>query len=190
MVEKMETTKILTKSRIGKRPVLVPEKVDVQISGSEVTVKGKLGQLSLNIHRDVVVTQVKDEITFSPRVPSKQAKALTGTMRALVNNMVNGVSIGFARELTLVGVGYRAQTSGKTLVLSLGYSHPINYGVPEGITIETPSATEIVIKGIDRQVVGEVAAQIRRFRPPEPYKSKGVRHKNEVIRTKEVKKKK
>lgn len=189
-MEKVAERKVLTKSRVGKRPVVVPAGVEVQFSGTEITVKGKQGQLSLNIHRDVVFDQSKDEITFSPRIQSKQAKALTGTMRALVNNMVQGVSIGFVRELALVGVGYRAQVSGKTLVLSLGYSHPINYAVPTSITIETPSATEIVIKGADRQEVGEVAAQIRRFRPPEPYKSKGVRNKNEIIRTKEVKKKK
>ncbi len=185
----MQDTAILTKSRVGKLPVEIPTGVDVAINKNHIAVKGKLGELRLDVHHDVTIASEAKQIRFEPRIQTQKAKALTGTMRALVNNMVKGVSQGFSKELQLIGVGYRAQMQGKTLQLSLGYSHPVDYVPPAGIIIETPSLTEIVVKGSDRQVVGSVAADIRAKRGPEPYKGKGVRYKNEFIKLKETKKK-
>ncbi len=175
-------------SRIAKMPVPVPTGVDVRLGEREIVVKGKGGELHLPIPADVRAAQQGDEIVFSAEsTPGAAMRA--GTTRALVANMVHGVSKGFERKLELVGVGYRAQAKGNTLSLTLGYSHPIEYRVPQGITIETPSQTEIVIKGIDRQKVGQVAAEIRAWRPPEPYKGKGVKYAGEAIVRKEAKKK-
>lgn len=176
-------------SRIAKKPVTVPSGVTVTIAGQTITTKGSNGQLSQVIHPSVVVEQGDAELTFAPRDGSKQAMALAGTTRALVGNMVVGVSEGFKKELTLVGVGYRAALQGNNLNLSLGFSHPIEYALPEGITAEVPAATQVVIKGADKQVVGQVAAEIRGYRPPEPYKGKGVRYASEHVRRKEAKKK-
>lgn len=186
----MTQENLFTRSRIGKLPVAIPNGVQLDLQPDLLTVKGKLGQLSLRLHHDVQVDIKDGHITFDPKVETKNAKALSGTLRALTNNMVHGVATGFIKELSLVGVGYRAQMQGKKLILSLGFSHQIEFDVPEGVQIEAPSLTEILIKGSDKQAVGEVAAQIRRFRPPEPYKGKGVRYKNELVRIKETKKKK
>jgi len=161
----------------------------VSINGRTVTVKGSKGQLTLDLHQDVEVAQQENEIQCSVRHNSITAKAMSGTTRALISNMVTGVSQGYERKLELVGVGYRAQAQGKKLNLTLGFSHPVNYPVPDGITIETPSQTEIIVKGVDKQQVGQVAAEIRDYRPPEPYKGKGVRYANETIILKEAKKK-
>jgi large subunit ribosomal protein L6 len=186
----MTQENLFTRSRVAKLPVVVPSGVQLDLQPGMLVVKGKLGQLSLRLHHDVNVNFTDGLITFDPRIETKNAKALSGTLRALTHNMVHGVSTGFVKELSLVGVGYRAQVQGKKLVLSLGYSHQIEFEAPEGVQIEAPSLTEILIKGSDKQAVGEVAAQIRRFRPPEPYKGKGVRYKNETVRIKETKKKK
>ena len=174
-------------SRIAKKPITVPAGIEVNASGRTLTVKGPKGALERTLPDTVALVREGDEIKFE--FDDVTAKALAGTTRALVNNMVKGVSKGFERKLELVGVGYRAQVQGKTLNLTLGYSHPVNFAVPGGITIETPSQTEIVVKGVDKQLVGQVAAEIRSFRPPEPYKGKGVRYANEVIVRKEAKKK-
>lgn len=176
-------------SRIAKKPVAVPAGVDVNIAGKLVTTKGQNGQLSHEVHPAVVIEQAEGQLNFAPRDGSKQSMALAGTTRAIVNNMVAGVSEGFRKELTLIGVGYRASLQGKSLNLTLGFSHPIDYLLPEGITAEVPTATSVIIKGADKQVVGQVAAEIRAFRPPEPYKGKGVRYTNEYVRRKEAKKK-
>jgi large subunit ribosomal protein L6 len=177
-------------SRIAKAPVKVPSGVSVEISGRDVHVKGSKGSLSWTVHRLVSVAQEDGELKVSPvDERSKEGWALAGTTRALLNNMVVGCTSGFERKLALVGVGYRAQAQGQTLNLSLGYSHPINYTVPEGIQVATPSPTEIVVSGADRQQVGQVAAEIRGFRPPEPYKGKGVRYADEHVLRKEAKKK-
>jgi large subunit ribosomal protein L6 len=176
-------------SRVAKAPVPVAKGVEIKISGQNLTVKGAKGSLSLDVHGDVVVEQDGAELVVKPAAESKAAWAMAGTMRALLNNMVVGVSAGFERKLQLVGVGYRAQGKGKVLNLSLGFSHPIDYPVPEGITIDTPSQTEIVVSGCDKQRVGQVAAEIRAFRPPEPYKGKGVRYADEHVLRKEAKKK-
>jgi large subunit ribosomal protein L6 len=176
-------------SRIAKQPVAVPASVEVTQTGQVLTVKGPKGALQHRINALVEVNQAAKQLTFSPRGTSTLANALAGTTRALVNNMVTGVSKGFERKLELIGVGYRAQAKGKVLNLTLGYSHPIDYTLPEGVTAETPSQTEIVLKGNDRQLVGQVAAEIRAFRPPEPYKGKGVRYSDEVVVRKEAKKK-
>lgn len=176
-------------SRIANSPVVIPKGVEVNINGSTVNIKGSNGNLCMDIHQSVVVKQENDVLNFSARHNAKAAVAMAGTMRSLVNNMVTGVSKGFERKLQLVGVGYRAQAQGKTLNLTLGFSHPVSYAVPEGITIETPSQTEVVIKGVDKQKVGQVAADIRAYRPPEPYKGKGVRYADEQISLKEAKKK-
>ncbi len=176
-------------SRIANSPVTLPSGVDININGNSVNVKGKKGVLEFDIHSSVEVKQQENEIVFSARHGDKGSRAMAGTMRSLVNNMVIGVSDGFEKRLTLVGVGYRAQAQGSKLSLTLGFSHPVEYMVPEGITIETPSQTEIVIKGVDKQVVGQVAANIRAYRPPEPYKGKGVRYSDEQISLKEAKKK-
>lgn len=176
-------------SRIAKAAVTVPAGVEVTCDMQQIRVKGVKGNLALNIHSSVQVRQDAGTLQVRPKVADKSSWAMAGTMRALVNNLVTGVSQGFQKKLQLVGVGYRAQTKGKVLNLSLGFSHPVNYPVPEGITIETPSQTEILVSGCDKQQVGQVAAEIRRFRPPEPYKGKGVRYMDEQIIRKEAKKK-
>ncbi|MCK4743664.1 MAG: 50S ribosomal protein L6 [Sulfuriflexus sp.] len=176
-------------SRVAKKPVELPSGVEVSINGQDVSVKGSKGTLSLSVHASVEVSQADNVLTFAPRSADKQASALAGTTRALLNNMVTGVSTGFERKLELVGVGYRAKAQGKVLGLTLGLSHPVNYESPEGITIETPSQTEIVVKGIDKQLIGQVCADIRAYRSPEPYKGKGIRYAGEHIVRKEAKKK-
>lgn len=176
-------------SRVAKNPVVVPAGVEVKLSGQDIAVKGAKGQLELHIHQNVEVSQNESVLTFASRDGAKHSRALAGTTRALINNMVQGVSNGFEKKLELVGVGYRAQAKGSILNLSLGFSHPVNYSLPSGVTAETPSQTEILIKGIDKQLVGQVAAEVRDFRRPEPYKGKGVRYANERVRRKEAKKK-
>jgi large subunit ribosomal protein L6 len=174
-------------SRVAKAPVAVAKGVDVKIDGQHVTVKGSKGTLELDVHPSVSVSLQDGVLSVAPANDSDWAMA--GTMRALLGNMVHGVSEGFQKKLQLVGVGYRAQGKGKVLNLSLGFSHPIDYPVPEGITIETPTQTEVVVSGSDKQRVGQVAAEIRSFRPPEPYKGKGVRYSDEHVIRKEAKKK-
>ena len=174
-------------SRIAKAPIDVVKGVDVKIDGQHVTVKGSKGTLALDLHPTVAVSLEDGVISVVPE--NDAAWAMAGTMRALLSNMVQGVSEGFSKKLQLVGVGYRAQGKGKVLNLNLGFSHPIDYTVPDGVTIDTPSQTEIVVSGSDRQRVGQVAAEIRAFRPPEPYKGKGVRYSDERIVRKEAKKK-
>jgi large subunit ribosomal protein L6 len=176
-------------SRVAKNPVKLPAGVEIQLAGQQLSVKGAKGALELKVHPSVEVIQEEGELRFAARNGDQQTRAMAGTTRALVNNMVVGVSEGFQRKLQLVGVGYRAQAKGQTLSLALGFSHPIEYELPEGVTAETPSQTEILIKGVDKQVVGQVAAEIRDFRRPEPYKGKGVRYADEVVRRKEAKKK-
>ena len=176
-------------SRIAKEPVELPKGVEFKQSGNVVTLKGKNGELSLQLNSEVLLTQQDNALTFAPRSGSRFAVAVSGTMRSIVANMAKGVAEGFERKLELVGVGYRAQSQGRKLNLSLGFSHPVEYTVPEGITVETPSQTEILIKGADKQQVGQVCAEIRRFRPPEPYKGKGVRYAGERVVLKEAKKK-
>jgi len=176
-------------SRVAKNPIAVPKGVECSIAGQSVALKGGNGRLELNVHRSVEVAQEDGQIVVRPRDGSTTADALAGTMRQLVNNMVIGVSRGFERKLQLNGVGYRAKAAGNTLNLTLGYSHPVDYELPAGVTVETPSQTEIVVKGADKQLVGQVAAEIRAFRPPEPYKGKGVRYADEQVRRKETKKK-
>ena len=176
-------------SRIAKNPVVIPDKVDVTVGQSELTVKGPLGTLKQRIARDVVVKRDVDKVTFAAANESKEANALSGTMRAVVANMVHGVKNGFEKRLSLVGVGYRAQAQGNKLNLTLGFSHPIVHALPEGVKAETPTQTEIVIKGVDRQKVGQVAAEIRAYKGPEPYKGKGVRYTGEQVSLKETKKK-
>ncbi|MBV0933847.1 50S ribosomal protein L6 [Marinobacterium weihaiense] len=176
-------------SRIAKKPVVVPAGVEVKLAGQSLAVKGAKGQLELDMHPAVTVEQAEGQLVFAPRDGAKQSMALTGTTRALVNNMVVGVSEGFTKTLTLLGVGYRAQAKGNVLNLTLGFSHPIDYELPEGVTAETPNNTTVVVSGADKQRVGQVAAEIRAFRPPEPYKGKGVRYVDEYVRRKEAKKK-
>jgi large subunit ribosomal protein L6 len=176
-------------SRVAKQPVELPSGVEVKIDGQAVTVKGGKGSMQHDVHSSVEIRQDDNVLTFAPRDGSKTAMALAGTMRALVSNMVTGVSQGFEKKLQLVGVGYRAQAQGQKLNLTLGFSHPVDYPVPEGITVETPSQTEVVVKGVDKQRVGQVAAEIRAHRPPEPYKGKGVKYADEIIVRKEAKKK-
>ena len=176
-------------SRIANNPVQLPSGVEIKIDGQHISVKGSKGAMEMDVHADVEVKQEDNVLTFAARGGSKQAKALSGTMRALVSNMVVGVSNGFERRLQLQGVGYRAQAQGKKLNLQLGFSHPVEYDLPEGITAETQSQTEIVISGMHNQKVGQVSAEIRSFRPPEPYKGKGVRYADERVRRKEAKKK-
>lgn len=176
-------------SRIANNPVALPSGVEIKIDGQRISVKGSKGTMELDVHADVEVKQEDNVLTFAAKGGGKQAKALSGTMRALVGNMVVGVSDGFERRLQLQGVGYRAQAQGKKLNLQLGFSHPVEYNLPEGVTAETPSQTEIVISGTDNQLVGQVSAEIRAFRPPEPYKGKGVRYADERVRRKEAKKK-
>jgi len=176
-------------SRIGNAPVTLPEKVEVAISSGEISVKGPLGTLSQRLSPEVSVEKVENRIQFKAAGNSRQANALSGTLRALVANMVTGVTKGFERRLTLVGVGYRAQAQGDKLNLTLGFSHPVVHPMPKGVKVETPTQTEIVIKGMDRQVVGQVAAEVRAYRAPEPYKGKGVRYTGEQVVIKETKKK-
>ncbi|MDX1607284.1 MAG: 50S ribosomal protein L6 [Candidatus Competibacterales bacterium] len=176
-------------SRIAKQPIRLPKGVEVSVQERDITVKGSKGTLSLTLHPTVELRQDDGVLTTIPASNDAQHRAFAGTMRALLNNMVVGVSRGFERRLQLVGVGYRAQSQGSKLNLTLGYSHPIDYTVPDGITVETPSQTEIVVRGTDKQLVGAVAAKIRSFRPPEPYKGKGVRYADETIIMKEAKKK-
>ena len=176
-------------SRVASNPILLPDGVELKVEGKRVTASGKMGELSYAIHELVRLVDQEGGITFVPEDDSKEAKALAGTMRALLYNMIVGVSEGFQKKLELQGVGYRAQASGKKLTLQLGFSHPVEYEVPEGINLEAPSQTEIVISGRDKQQVGQVCAEIRSFRPPEPYKGKGVRYSGERVRRKEAKKK-
>ncbi|MHB1586746.1 MAG: 50S ribosomal protein L6 [Acidiferrobacteraceae bacterium] len=176
-------------SRIARYPVAVPTGVEIEITPDAVRVKGPKGKLEHKTHRLVAVSQDGAALRVTAADVSVAAKALSGTTRALVQNMVTGVTRGFEKRLTIIGVGYRAAVQGRKLNLTLGFSHPVAYAVPEGITVETPSQTEIVVKGTDRQLVGQVAADIRSFRPPEPYKGKGVRYSNERIVMKEAKKK-
>ena len=173
-------------SRVAKSPIKLPSGVDLNISGTQLSVKGPKGNLALDLHPAISFDENDGEYTVTPDGPKNMAMA--GTFRALVDNMVTGVSTGFQKKLQLVGVGYRAQTQGKKLNLALGFSHPIDYVAPEGITIETPSQTEIVVSGCDKQKVGQVAAEIRAYRPPEPYKGKGVRYADERVARKEAKK--
>lgn len=176
-------------SRVAKAPVSVASGVTVTINGQDIEVKGSKGTLKHTLHPLVAAEQKDGVVTVKPVNEEKQSWAHAGTARALINNMVVGVSEGFEKKLTLIGVGYRAQAKGKSLDLSLGFSHPVVYQLPEGVTAETPSATEIVLKGFDKQVIGQAAAEIRAFRPPEPYKGKGVRYADEHVIRKEAKKK-
>lgn len=176
-------------SRVGKMPVTVPQGVDVSISGNQINVKGALGTLTFPINPLVSVVSEGGKLTVAAANDSTEAGAMWGTTRALLANMVNGVSKGFEKKLTLVGVGFRAQAQGQKLNLQIGFSHPVVKEMPAGIKVETPSQTEILIKGADRQVVGQLAAEVRAFRPPEPYKGKGIRYANERVVIKETKKK-
>ena len=176
-------------SRVAKSPVAIPAGVEIKRDGQGLTIKGPKGQLELVVHNNVEVAQEENVLTFAPRDGAKHSRALAGTTRALVNNMVTGVTVGFMKKLQLVGVGYRAQAKGNSLTLNLGFSHPVEYNLPTGVTAETPTQTEILVQGIDKQLVGQVAAEIREFRRPEPYKGKGVRYADERVRRKEAKKK-
>lgn len=176
-------------SRIAKQPVALPKGVEVNQSSGELVVKGPKGELKLAVNPEVEIKTEDGQLTFAARSGSRFARAMSGTTRSLVSNMVTGVSDGFERKLELVGVGYRAKAQGKKLNLTLGFSHPVDHEMPEGVTVETPSQTEIFVRGIDKQKVGQVAADIRSYRPPEPYKGKGVRYSDEHVVRKEAKKK-
>ncbi|MBE5215959.1 50S ribosomal protein L6 [Pectobacterium sp. A535-S3-A17] len=176
-------------SRVAKAPVVIPAGVEVKLNGQDVSIKGKNGELSRKIHDSVEVKQADNALTFAPREGFVDGWAQAGTTRALLNAMVIGVTEGFTKKLQLVGVGYRAAVKGNVVNLSLGFSHPVEHALPAGITAECPSQTEIVLKGADKQVIGQVAAELRAYRRPEPYKGKGVRYADEVVRTKEAKKK-
>jgi large subunit ribosomal protein L6 len=176
-------------SRIAKNPVALPKGVEVSVSPKEITVKGPLGTLTHFVLPSVQVEKEGESVVCRAVKNQPNGSAMSGTMRALVNNMVNGVTKGFEKKLTLVGVGYKAQAQGNKLNLSLGFSHPVVHDMPNGIKVETPTQTEILIKGVDRQLVGQVAAEIRAYRSPEPYKGKGVRYSDEVVLIKETKKK-
>ncbi|MBU6491262.1 50S ribosomal protein L6 [Pandoraea sp.] len=176
-------------SRVGKSPIVLPKGAEVTLGEGELTVKGPLGTLVQAIHGLVRVKNENGSLMFEPADDGREANALSGTMRALVANMVKGVTQGFEKKLNLVGVGYRAQAQGNALKLQLGFSHDVIHAMPEGIKAETPSQTEIIIKGVDKQRVGQVAAEVRGYRPPEPYKGKGVRYADEVVILKETKKK-
>jgi len=176
-------------SRVAKNPVTLPAGVEVKMTASEIIVKGPLGSTSRVIPPVVQIKLENNALTFAAVDESKHSRAMSGTMRALLNNMVNGVSKGFERKLNLVGVGYRAQAAGDTLNLTLGFSHPVAHKMPAGVKVETPTQTEIVLKGVDKQQVGQVAAEVRAYRAPEPYKGKGVRYSDEVVVIKETKKK-
>jgi large subunit ribosomal protein L6 len=176
-------------SRVARRPVELGKDLSAELQGSALTIKGKKGSLSLNVNSEVEVKVEGSTVKVAARSRSSFANAMAGTTRAHIQNMVAGVTNGFQRKLELVGVGYRAAVQGQKLNLALGFSHPVEYPIPKGITIETPSQTEVIVKGMDRQQVGQVAAELRGFRPPEPYKGKGVRYSNEQIVLKEAKKK-
>jgi large subunit ribosomal protein L6 len=176
-------------SRIAKEPVEIPQGVEFSLSGTTVTLKGSKGSLSMDLNSEVELSQDESMLTVKARSGSRFSIAISGTTRALLANMVQGVSTGFEKKLELVGVGYRAQAQGSKLNLTLGFSHPVVYEVPEGVSVETPSQTEVVVRGADKQRVGQVAAEIRHFRPPEPYKGKGVRYAGERVVMKEAKKK-
>ena len=176
-------------SRVAKNPIALPSGVEVNIAAGEISVKGSKGNMQLALHDYVSVAQEDGSLKVAPNKESQGHWAMAGTFRALINNMVTGVSNGFEKKLALVGVGYRAQAQGQKLNLSLGFSHPVEYPVPEGVKVETPSQTEIVVSGCDKQKVGQVAAEIRTYRPPEPYKGKGVRYADEHVVRKEAKKK-
>lgn len=176
-------------SRVGKNPIQVPAGVEVTVGSEAISVKGKLGTLSQALHPKVMVKKDASTITFEVADESREANAMSGTMRALVANMVHGVDKGFEKKLTLVGVGYRAAAQGNVVNLQVGYSHPVNHKMPEGVKVETPTQTEIIVKGADRQKVGQIAAEIRAYKPPEPYKGKGIRYVDEVVVIKETKKK-
>ncbi len=176
-------------SRVAKNPILLPADVEVTLAANEISVKGALGSLTQALHSDVSVQREGEQLQCTASNDSMQANAMSGTIRALIANMVIGVSKGYERKLTLVGVGYRAQAAGDTLNLTLGYSHPVVYRMPDGVSVTTPTQTEIVLKSTSKQRVGQVAAEIRAFREPEPYKGKGVRYADEVVILKETKKK-
>lgn len=176
-------------SRVGKMPIALPKDAEATISADKITVKGPLGVLTQALTGQVTVKNDNGTLSFEAANESREANAMSGTLRALVNNMVNGVTKGFEKKLNLVGVGYRAQAQGDKLNLSLGFSHPVVHQMPQGVKCETPTQTEILIKGIDRQRVGQVAAEVRAYRSPEPYKGKGVRYSDEVVALKETKKK-
>ena len=174
-------------SRVAKNPVDLPSGVEVKMSGRNIQVKGPKGELSLDLHPTVDMVHEDNQLRLAATTEDS-AMAMAGTMRALVSNMVTGVSVGYEKKLTIVGVGYRAQAQGNSLNLSLGFSHPVVYQIAKGVWVETPSQTEIVVSGTDKQLVGQTAAEIRRFRPPEPYKGKGVRYADEQVRRKQAKK--
>ncbi len=180
-------------SRVAKSPITIPDGVEVSQSGEILTVKGKLGEMNMNVHSSVTINNTDNVLTFLPTETSKDeeknAWAQAGTVRANTFNLIKGVTEGWEKKLTLIGVGYRAQARGKVLSLTLGFSHSVSYDLPEGVSVETPSQTEVVVKGIDKQKVGQAAAEIRAFRPPEPYKGKGVRYTNEQVVRKDAKKK-
>jgi len=176
-------------SRIAKSPIEVPKGVEVKVTGRDLSVKGTKGNLQCTLHDFVDMTRQDNILTIKPKKDRQDHWAMAGTFRALINNMVTGVTQGFEKKLQLIGVGYRAQVKGKSLGMSLGFSHPVDYPIPEGIQITTPTQTEIVVSGCDKQRVGQTAAEIRAFRPPEPYKGKGVRYTDEYVVRKEAKKK-
>lgn len=176
-------------SRVANSPVALPSGVEVKLTEQDIEVKGGKGTLKIDLHSLVTVSQEGSEIKFAAKNQSKFSRAMSGTTRALVNNMVTGVSTGFQKKLQLIGVGYRVQMQGQKLNLSLGFSHPVVYELPEGVKAEAPSQTEIILSAADKQLLGQVAAEIRAFRPPEPYKGKGVRFADEHVRRKEAKKK-
>jgi large subunit ribosomal protein L6 len=176
-------------SRVARRPVKLPKGVSIDLEGQSLAVKGPKGALSMTLDNEVEVAHEDERIVVTARSRSRYGKAIVGTTRALIQNMVTGVTEGFERKLELVGIGYRAQAQGQKLSLTLGFSHPVEYRVPDQITVETPTQTELVVRGIDRQRVGQIAAELRAFRPPEPYKGKGVRYADERIVLKEAKKK-
>ena len=176
-------------SRVGKQAVAIPQGVEVALQADSISVKGALGALSQGLNPLVKVESADGKLSFTPVNDSRDASAMCGTLRQLVNNMVNGVSKGFEKKLNLIGVGYKAAAQGSKLNLAVGYSHPVNFDMPEGITVVTPTPTEIVIKGADRQRVGQIASEVRAVRPPEPYKGKGIRYSDEKVVIKETKKK-
>jgi large subunit ribosomal protein L6 len=176
-------------SRVAKNPVVLAKGVEASLSADQISIKGPLGTLTRALNRDVQITQEDGKLMFKAANETKQSNAMSGTMRALLNNMVLGVTKGYERKLNLVGVGYRAQAQGDKLNLTLGFSHPLVHQMPKGIKVETPTQTEIIIKGMDKQQVGQVAAEVRAYRKPEPYKGKGVRYADEVVVLKETKKK-
>ncbi len=176
-------------SRIARQPVVIPQGVEVEVDGQDVRVKGPKGSDAYSVHEWVDVRHEEGQVTFAPRRGDRPANAMAGTMRSLMHNLVQGVTQGFQKKLVIKGVGYRAQAQGKNLNLTLGFSHPVAYTVPEGVAVETPTPTEVVVSGSSKQQVGQVAAEIRAFRPPEPYKGKGVRYEDEEVIMKEAKKK-